>query len=430
MRRVLIVSFDFPPQGGTGVIRVTKFAKYLPEFGWQPVVVCSDTMWNPDESLARDVPDVPVYRVGWPRWTQAIRSNPPKAAPDALPMPDKMSRGMPLRQKLAQTLRRILVPDVNVLWIGKAYQTCLQVLQESSFDAVMTTSPPNSIHLIGRKLHARLGLPWVADFRDAWTVGNQALHDLGGLHFARQRRVEQRILEACDRAVMVTDLLTQQTQQIFGPQVAPKCLTITNGFDPEDFIGPSPVVTSNKFVITYAGTILGPQVNNAFPEGLRLALEQSADFRNAVSVRFIGQLAPDYHARFAGLEAYVDVADFVTHEVAIATMRQAHVLLLVLPHTELARMTFTNKFFEYLAARRPILALAPPGLISDIIAQEQIGIIALPDNTNAIAQALLEMFETVRVRPDGYCPSDALLARFDRRELTGQLATIFNEIAG
>jgi len=272
-------------------------------------------------------------------------------------------------------------------------------------------------------------LPWVADFRDAWTVGNPALRALGGGHFARQRRIERRILETCDRAVMVTEPLMQQTQQVFGPQVASKCLTITNGFDPEDFIGPPPPVTGNKFVITYAGTILGPQVNNAFPEGLRLALEQSADFRNAVSVRFVGQIAPDYHARLKGLENYVDIAGFVTHDVAIATMRQAHVLLLVLPNTELARMTFTNKFFEYLAARRPILALAPSGLISDIVAQEQIGTVALPDDAAAIAEALLTMFETVYTQPDDYCSSETLLTRFDRRMLTRRLATVLTEIA-
>jgi glycosyltransferase involved in cell wall biosynthesis len=273
-------------------------------------------------------------------------------------------------------------------------------------------------------------VPWVADFRDAWTAENPVLRDAGRLHFTRQRRLERRILEVCDRALMVTDLLTKQTQQIFGPQIAPKCLTITNGFDPADFVGPSPTMTHNKFVMTYVGTILGPQIDNAFPEGLRLALEQSTAFRNAVSVRFVGQLAPAYHTRFAGLEEYVDIANFVPHEVAVAIMRQTHVLLLVLPNTELARMTFTNKLFEYLAARRPILAVVPPGLISDIVTQEKIGVVAMPDDAPAIAQALLKMFEAVRTRSHDYCPSETLLARFDRRELTRRLATILNEIAG
>ncbi len=428
MKRVLIVTFDFPPQGGTGTIRVTKFAKYLPEFDWQPVVVCSDAMWNLDESLMRDVPDVPVYRVGWPHGIATMRSAPAKTPPPSARPSGKTGLMSRLKQNLAQALRRALVPDMTVLWVGKAYQTCLQVLQKFSADAIVTTSPPNSIHLVGHKLHTRHKLPWVADFRDAWTVGNQALHNSGRLHFARQRRVERRILEACDRAFMVTTSLTQQTQQIFGPRVASKCLTITNGFDPEDFVGQPPAVASDKFVITYVGTILGPQVDNAFPEGLRLALEQSAAFRNAIQVRFVGQLAPEYRARFAGLEAYVDIADFVAHDVAVRTMRQAHSLLLVLPNTELARMTFTNKFFEYLAARRPILALVPPGLISEIISQEQIGAVAMPDDAPAIAQALLKIFEAVRTRSDGYCPSDALLARFDRRELTRNLADVLNTV--
>ena len=431
MKRILIVSFDFPPQGGTGAIRVTKFVKYLPEFGWQPVVVCSDTNWNRDESLARDVPpETPVYRVGWPRWVQALRPGAPGVANSTIAATPRSGWMSSLKQMLAKAARRALIPDVNVLWVSNALRVCEQVLHEHPCDAVLTTSPPHSVHLVGRGLRSRLEIPWVADFRDVWTAENPALRRLGKIHHARQRRVERQVLEACDRAVMVTEPLTRQTQRVFGPKVSPKCTTITNGFDPDDFALPLAASVDNKFVITYVGTILGSQTNNAFPEGLRLALEQSAVFRNAVQAHFVGQLAPEYHARLKGVENYVEITGFVPHDAAIEAMRHAHLLLLILSSTDLARMIFTNKFFEYLAARRPILALVPSGIISDIIEQEKIGSVASPDNAPAIAQALLAMFESVRARPDGYYPSEALLARFDRRGLTRRLAAVLDEITG
>ncbi|MBN1936401.1 MAG: glycosyltransferase [Anaerolineae bacterium] len=428
-KHVLVISFDFPPQGGTGAIRVTKFAKYLPEFGWQPVVVASDALWNPDDSLARDVPDVPVYRVGWPRWVSRLQPNRSTPSVRAEVTTAQTARISQFRSWLLSIVRHILVPDVNVLWVGGAQRVCEQVLQTYPCDAVLTTSPPHSVHLVGYRLHKHLGIPWIADFRDVWTAENLALRRMGKVHFMRQQRIERRILAACDHAIMVTEPLAQQTQICFGPLVASKCSTITNGFDLDDFVSSPSTLANDRFVMTYVGTVLGPRTNNLLPEGLRLALAQSEVFRQKVLFRFIGKLDPTYRMRLTGLEDNIDIVDMVAHDKAIAMMRAAHLLLLLLPNDNEGRMSFTNKFFEYLAARRPILALVPPGLVSDIVVQEQIGIVAMPDNAPAIAQALLTMFETVQIQPDGYCPSGALLARFDRRILTQNLAEILSKVA-
>ncbi len=428
MKRVLIVTFDFPPQGGTGAIRVTKFAKYLPEFGWQPVVVASDTLWNPDESLAQEVTHVPVYRVGWPRWVKATRSNPTQSSAYSTKTSGPI-RVPSLKKRLVQIVRRVFVPDVNVLWVRNAFHACLKVLREFPCDAVMTTSPPNSVHLVGYKLHTRLGIPWVADFRDAWTAANPALRRLGRIHFARQRQVECQILEACDRAIMVTEPLMQKTRQVFGQQVASKCITITNGFDPHDFtLFSLALPPQDRFVITYVGTVLGPRTKNAFPEGLRLALMQNEIFREKALVRFVGQLDPLYRARFDGLEDNIEIVNMVAHKRAIEMMQATQLLLLLLPNDEEGRLSFTNKFFEYLAARRPILAIVPPGVVSEIVMQYKIGSVAPPDDIPAIAQTLLTLFEQVSAQPEEYSPSETLLACFDRRRLTQSLAEVLNQV--
>ncbi len=430
MRRALIISADFPPQGGTGAIRVTKFVKYLPQMGWEPVVVCSDTEWNRDESLAQEVPPgVVVRRVPWPAWVRAARLAPSAPAAAASGETRPASAAARLRRWVVQATRPWVIPDVFALWAGAAERACLEVLREFPCEVVFTTSPPHSIHLVGRRLQRRLGLPWVADFRDVWTAENPDLERLGWLNFALQRRAERATLAACDHAVMVTEPLGQRACEVFDRGLAQKCSVITNGFDPQDFADARPSFDRDALTITYTGTLLGPQANNSFPEGLRLALAQSETFRRQAQIRFVGRLDPRYQARLAGLERNVTVTGFVEHRAAADLARRSHLLLMILPDTPLASMTFTNKFFEYLAARRPILALAPPGLVADIMTRERLGLVAPPGDPPAIAQALLRMFESVRAQPDGYAASEALLARFDRRALTAKLASVLEAVS-
>jgi len=424
LKKVLIVTFDFPPQGGTGVLRVTKFVKYLPQFGWQPIVVCSDTLWNSDESLARDIaPSTPVYRVHrpWPTHRGMHLSSSPGSA-------DSLTLTAWFRKQAVCFAHRVMIPDPNIVWIPGAIRKCLRVLDEHSCEVVLTTSPPNSVHLIGAWLKHHKQLPWVADFRDTWTVENKVLQGVGKLHLKMQQFAEKQVLDRCDRAIMTSESLAQATQTLFGAPIASKCRTITNGFDSEDFDSTSSVLNKYKFVITFAGTMLGHRVDNAFPEGLSRAIAQSDVFRNTAQARFIGQFAPEYRRRLEKLAPFVEILPFIPHRDAINIMRRSHLLLLILPPTVLSGMTLTNKFFEYLAARRPILAVAPPGIITTLVMEEKLGAVAAPDNPDAIADALLMMFDSVRSQPDDCHPSRELLARFERSELTRQLAMLLNEI--
>lgn len=425
MKRVLVIATDFPPQGGAGAMRVTKFVKYLPQFGWQPLVVCVDSNWNRDESLLADLPPgLLVRRVPWPSLIRRIWR--PGLPPSSIPVnrTDKQSPAQILRRAGTQLAWRLLVPDVYRLWIGAAERACVQLLREQPCDVVFTTSPPSSVHLVAQRLHARFRLPWVADFRDVWTANNQALRQLGKLNYARQLHKERTVLQECDRAVMVTSPLADYARETFRIPAA-KFATITNGFDPSDFAGPTPPLDRSHFVIAHIGTIIGSaQAQNDFPDGLRLALAQSETFRRMVRVRFVGQLNPEFRARFAGLDQNVEVAGFMPHAAAVDLMRRAHVLLLVMPDG--GQLTSPNKFFEHLAARRPMLAIVRQGFISDIITREEIGLAAPPDDAPAIARALLSLFDSVRAEPNGNVASPSLLARFDRRELTKELITVLS----
>ncbi|MCL4394736.1 MAG: glycosyltransferase [Chloroflexi bacterium] len=423
MKRVLIVTFDFPPQGGTGVIRVTKFVKYLPQFGWQPVVVCSDAHSYPDPSLARDVPpDLPVYREPWRPFASLPRRSAP-AAPSAIA--DRSRQPVP-SGALNKLARRFFVPDPYVGWTGAAARLCARALQEHPCQAALTTSPPNSIHLVGERVHARFGLPWVADFRDVWTCENPTLGKLGRLNFALQRKTERRVLERCDRALVVSEPLARSTFESLGSDLAPKTRVLTNGFDPEDFADPPPPLDSPGVTFSYVGSIHGPRGNTALAPGIRLALEQNDDFRRDARFRFVGLFDGPFRAQLAGLESNVEFLDFTSHAEAVDRMRRSHVLLLALPSDE-ERLGYTNKLFEYLAARRPILAAVPPGAVSELMRGSNLGLVVPHDEPAAVARGLIDLFR--REPSDTSDRSDELRARFDRRNLAQQLARILDEVS-
>lgn len=423
MKRVLVLAYDFPPQGGTGVIRVTKLVKYLPAHGWSPVVVCADAASSPDPGLLAELPaDLEVHRVPWPGWLRPLWSVP--SAADASGPPGRVGG----RRPRLRWARRLLVPEPAILWLPGAERAAARVLGGAPVDALLSTSPPNAIHLAARLLAARFELPWVADFRDPWTAAGAVVAGPGFLGRTFQRRLERGVLAAADRTMTISEPLAAATEAAFGDVLRRPVAVITNGFDPDDFAAPPPPLDPG-FTLTYVGTVLGTRTDNAFPEGLRLALARSAAFRSRACVRFVGALAPEYRARLAGLEANVEVLPFVTHDEALRLMRGARALLLLLPREPVAAMTFTGKFFEYLAARRPMLAVAPPGVVADLVRDEGIGRAAPPGDPEAIAAALLELFAAVEADPTGTAPSEAILARFDRRRLAGRMAAILDEVA-
>ncbi len=328
MKRVLILSFDFPPQGGVGVVRVTKFVKYLPQFGWEPVVVTSDTLWNPDPSLLEELPaDLSVYRVPWPAALRRVLPRNPQAA---LGAPSTRASGSArLKATAKRLLRALILPDLTRLWTYKAYGVCRQALEAHPCAAMVSTSPPNSIHLLAQAVHARTGLPWVADFRDVWSVADSPwMQAAGPIGRWRHRALERGVLRACQRALMMTEPVAAQTEAVFGAWVRPKLMVLPNGFDAQDFSAVPEATPNDTLEILYVGTLLDKQARNALPEGLHMAWQQQAGALQNVRVRFVGLLDPAYRARLLAASPLVTVDDPVPHAEAVRLMQRADALLL------------------------------------------------------------------------------------------------------
>lgn len=418
MKRVLILTHDFPPRGGAGVFRITKFARYLPEWGWQPVVVTvADPGPRPDPDLLKQLPyGMEIIRV---------------------PVPGRRMTVPQAQQSLAEPsgwrarLRPWIVPDPQVVWVPFAVQAVRRRLAHKDIAVLLTTAPPFSVNLSAwflKRWYPRL--PWLMDMRDIWTDGPW---QHSPLLYKINRVLEQRCLEACDHCTVVTEGVRQLMLRTFG--VDPQRLTtLTNGYDPTDV--PSMLLErellgqlgsdAKPLIIRYVGTMGGLRAQAA--EGLFQALGQMvAAGLNATQLRLelVGAFGPAVHAWAAPFVAagMVNIVPPVAHARALESMATADVLLLVLTDDWEGRIVHTSKLFEYLSVGRPILAIAPPGEVTTLLRAEKAGISAAPFDVTGIVGAIqLLLDQHVRGELTAGQANRDRFRHFQRRELTRQLA--------
>ena len=357
--RLLVVTYYFPPSGGAGVQRPLKWVKYLPAAGITPVVLTVREGAYPhlDRGMAADVPaGVEVVRTAAPDPFGAYARLTGRSRDEAVASRTGHVGDSPaLAERVARWVRaNVFVPDARVGWVPFAIRAARQVHAAHPVDAVLTTGPPHSAHLVGRALKRRLGLPWVADFRDPWTE----IHYLDALgRSARTQRrdaaLEASVLREADAVVTVSDPLRDSLRALApGARVE----TIRNGFDPNDFATPAPPVRADRFEVAYVGTLY------AVPQALLEALAAVHADEPRVHLRVVGSV-PDGFAeavRAHGLAEAVTVEPPVSHEVAIAIMREAALLVLTIEAWSYARAVVPGKTYEYLASGRPVVGLGPP----------------------------------------------------------------------
>jgi len=411
--RLLLVTYHFPPAGGAGTLRALRFARYLRGFGWETEVVCADPLpaVTRDPSLQRAVPpDVPVH---------FVRSFEPGRFSDSWEQPlQKIVRN------LFRTFDFMLVPDEHVGWVRPALSLCSHLRSRTGgFDAVLTTGPPFSTHLIGLGLRERFGLPWVADFRDDWTGFNDAFR--GGAMRRRpsyERRLEADVLRQASVVLTVNESLQAA---IRARREGVEVEVIPNGFDPADFETTSPQRRpAGPFVIRHLGSLYEQRSPAVFLEGLR-RLGGSERLRGRLEARFLGRVVgpvPD-------LLAAPDLGDVVCydgiqpHAESIRAMCESDALLLIIDQVQQAEQIWTGKVFEYLGARRPILGLMPPeGQLARLLREssDQHRIVPTGD-AGAVAAALESMLDASF---HASLPESSVLAQFRADALTQQLARL------
>jgi len=441
MRRVLIIAYTFPPRGGSGVQRTSKFVKYLPEFEWQPVIltVSNPPSYEADYSLLEELSDdLPVYRTRDVRLPHLLRRTARKlrlisknGRPAAQARSNVSKPSHPVKGKLRQAMSRfadtwLLIPDQFIYWLPGAVRTGLKLVKQC--DAIYSTSEPFTDHLVAYFLHKLSGKPWLADFRDPWT--QYVIYQRWSSRLRSQVDVffEKQLLKA-PNLISVTCAATAQSFQDLYPSLPKnKFIEITNGFDADDFDQPD-CVSFDKFTVAYTGRFQGKKnASYSFLQALRELRREHPELLADIQVVFAGTFEEqsDDMLKQWEIEEVVKPLGYVPHSESIKLLLQSHVLLLTLNDEPGVNLTYPGKVFEYLAARKTILALVPEGATANLIRDMEAGLVIPPDDIGAIKGAILDLYCQYK-RGNGLSKTYDDLQKFERRTLTERLAQCLNE---
>ena len=403
-RRILVVAHNFPPLAGGGVHRPVKFARYLRELGWEvEVLSVKDIRYHAyDRSVLAELEGIPVHRAGsleplrlnWLLGWRPVAGGADVAGFKTL---EEMARGEAAAPVSAASrfygnmARHLFQPDDQIFWVPFGVARAARLVEERRFDAVLTTSPPESCHLVGLALKYLAGARWVADFRDAWSTH----HLRRGLPFYNKyvnKVLEKRVLEAADGVVANTAAMARHVAKFGGPRL--KILTLPNGFDPADFGEPLPKAENGDFVVVHNGSFRGGRRARPLLEGFASARERDGDFAARAKLYLLGvNRADDVRAAEGlGLKGVVFHVGYLRHADALRACGGADVLALVMAAEEGPGLV-PGKLYEYLGLGRPVLAAVPPGEVRDILGRATRGAAVVgPEDSGAIADALREFF--------------------------------------
>jgi len=413
-RIVLIITYYWPPSGGAGVQRWVKFSKYLPEFGWEPVILTVDPQYAAypviDNSLLSEIPaSVKVYKTEAEDYF-AIYKNDRSKIPSA---GFAVNQDNSFKGKILRFIRgNFFIPDPRKGWNKHAFRKACELIQTQGISHVITTSPPHSTQLIGLKLKKYLpGIKWIADLRDPWT--DIYYYDQFYPTFLSRKidaAYEKEVIRKADSIITVGDSLKKLfTLKI--PEAEAKTTVISNGFDEEDFTGE---VNKQKFIITYAGTLSDVYPIEGFLDALGALNEK--DF----ILRFVGSASQKQRELVLTKinSEKVQFIPYAEHKAAIKYMRESSVLLLIIPDHESSRSILTGKLFEYLAAGSPIICLGPAdGDASAIISRTGHGKVFSYNDSGSIREYLETLYSSQReLMP---APEE-----YSRKELTKELVSV------
>jgi glycosyltransferase involved in cell wall biosynthesis len=420
--RLLFITYEFPPKGGTQAQHVTGLACGLAAEGWDVTVL---TVEDPpislvDATLLAQADACVTIARAWSleptRVVQALRGARRKAAAKTDPSAAG-ARGVTSAPRwFIRLVQALFIPDEKVGWTSYAVREAMRLHALEPFDAVLSSAPPFTAHRVARIVATRLGLPWIADLRDP-IVGGYFFQPASPLHAWLLRRFERRTVLGADVVIAATDGIRDGVVSRIA-EAADRVLTFPNGFDPADFAGPVPAGALGAFTVSYVGAFQASIRPDVFLKAVADLRAEDADFARDIRVRFVGPLDPDTAAAIerTGTADLVERTGFVTHAQAIDAMRASAANLLVLGGEPASLGIMTSKLPEYLAAGRPILALVPAdGVAADIVRRARAGEIIAPDDPTAVADALRRLYAQWKAGP-ATAPDPAVVAAFDRGE--------------
>jgi len=430
MKKVLIITYYWIPSGGAGVQRWVKFTKYLRDFGWEPIIYTPENPEFPsiDHSFEKDIPaGITVLKT--PIWepynVYRKLSGKKDEAINAGFISENKKQGW--KEKLSIWIRgNFLIPDPRRFWINPSVRYLTQYLQTNPVDAIITTGPPHSMHLIGLGLKKNFPtLPWIADFRDPWT-NIDFYKDLNLTWFADKmhHRLETKVVRAADCVLVVSQGMKDEFELMKPKQLQ----VITNGYDESD-VQNIAIELDNKFSISHIGTLNAARNPKTVWKVLSEICAENPGFKNDLRIQLVGKV--DFSVlediRRFGLQDQLLKIDYLSHNEAIAKQNASQILLLLINQSGNAKGILTGKFFEYLAAKRPIFAVGPTdGDAADVLRETGAGVMVGFLDEISTKQALLDFYNQFTINK--LSVQSKSVERFSRRSLTGELANLLNSL--
>ena len=424
MKKVLIITYYWPPAGGSGVQRWLKFTKYLPKYNWKPIVYTPENPYFEvkDQALLNDIPaEAEIYKT--PIWE-------PYALKDKLFGKGSKSQSAgvitnkkSLKNKVLNWVRgNVFIPDPKIYWVKPSVKALLKKIQEEEIDHIVTTGPPHSMHLIGLGLKKALpNLKWIADFRDPWSE----LDLLNEFHLSNNSRkkhkdLEREVLQTADVALTVSETWVEDLKRLGGNSVE----LITNGYDTTDFeLKPK---TNDKFIIGHYGLLNHLRNPKYLWKALADLCEENAEFNAKLEIHLSGNIDGEVLAEikaYPQLKEKVKQLGYLSHAQVLQQYNEADLLLLLLFNSRSGVGNYPGKIFEYFAAKKTILAFGPISSDAErLIEKTNTGKYFSYDDTN-LKIDILDLFNN----PDNFDFEN--MESFSRDKLTYDLANLLNNLS-
>ena len=430
MKKVLIVTYYWIPSGGAGVQRWVKFTKYLRDFGWEPIIYTPENPEYPsiDHSFETDIPiDIEVLKT--PIWEpynvyRNLTGKKNKAINAGFISEDKKQNW---KDKISIRIRgNFLIPDPRRFWIKPSVHFLTEYLMKNPVDAVITTGPPHSMHMIGLGLKRNFpNLSWVADFRDPWTnIDFYKELNLSWLADKIHHQMEKKIIQLADNVVVVSNEMKVE-YELLQPK---KIDVISNGYDEADD-NLSPVQQDEKFSISHIGTLNAARNPYTLWKVLSDLCNENPQFKSDLQIKLIGKV--DFSVlediRNSGLQPNLLKIDYLSHSDAVVQQQSSQILLLLINKSGNAKGILTGKFYEYLAAKRPILGVGPTdGDAAQVLHETGGGVMVGFSDELATKKVILDYYKLYK--SNSLSVQTESVEKYSRKSLTRKLVSLLNSL--
>ena len=426
-KKILIITYYWPPAGGPGVQRWLKFVKYLPEFGVQPIVYIPENPTYPivDQNLVQEVSDEVIIlkqKIFEPYQLASFLSKNKTKKMNSGIIPNQKKQSF-LDKTLLWIRGNLFIPDARVFWVKPSVEFLEKYIAENNIDTIVTSGPPHSLHLIGLELKQKLDLKWFADFRDPWTtIGYHKSLRLSNFAANKHKALEYQVLNTADTIIVTSKTTKAEFQAITTKPIA----IITNGYDTEQV---EKQTLDSKFSLAHIGSLLSDRNPLILWQSLVELSAEIPDFKSHLEIKLIGAVSQEVLQTIAqlGLHSFLNNMGYISHAEAITHQRKSQVLLLIEIDSPETKSIIPGKLFEYMVSNRPIIAIGPDGSdFAEIIRETNTGIFFNYSEKMKLKSVILDFYKQFL---EGKLHSNGVgLQKYSRKNLTKELVEVISKM--